>query len=170
MIIYQLFVQSLAIFAVILFILSFHTKSRRSILFTQIISLAIWAIHFFLLSAWTGAILMVINGIITIMFLFKEKSYKLSSPIFLYLSLLILVIFTALTWERFYSLFPLLGVSLITIAKWQDNPNRIRTISFFASSFWIFYDLFVGAWGSVIAEILIMGSILISLLFRKKIN
>lgn len=165
---YQLFIQSLAIIAVIFFIISFQAKSRKNILILQIISITIWTIHFYLLSALTGAVLLVINGIITVLFLFKGKSRKLESPLILYLSLLIFLIATIITWQNFYSLFPLLAVSSIIIAKWQNKTNMIRMLSFPASILWIIYDSFVGAYGSIIAELLIIISILVSLSLNKK--
>ena len=163
----QLFIQGLAVFAVIFFLFSFHAKSRKNILLLQLLSVIIWAIHFYLLSAWTGAVLITINGFVTILFLFKNKNKKLGNPLILYLSLLILIIFTIITWGAFYSIFPLLAVGSVMVARWQNNIHLIRIISFPTSVFWIVYDLFVGAYGSIIAEVLIITSILISL-FRNK--
>lgn len=167
---YPFFIQSLAIIAVIFFILSFHTKSRRSILIMQLLSLITWATHFYLLSAWTGSVLIVINGMITVLFLFKHKNKIFSKPIILYLSLFVLIIVTIITWQKFYSIFPLLAVISITIAKWQNKSNMIRIISIPASIFWIIYDLFVGSYGSIIAEILIMISIMSSLYQNKNLK
>ena len=163
--IYNLFIQSLAIIAVIIFILSFHRRSRKNILVMQIISLIIWSIHYFLLSAWTGTIILIINLIITFIFIFKSK---LKNNFVLYLSLSLLLIVTIISWEKYYSLFPFLAVSSITIAKWQNKLFNIRLISIPASIFWIIYDSFVGAYGSIIAEILIIISIIASLITYKR--
>jgi hypothetical protein len=160
---YSVFIQSLAIVAVILFIISFHAKSRKNILLLQLLSILIWAAHFYLLSAWTGAVLITLNGAITILFLFKTKNKWLKNPLVLYFGILLFVIFTWITWGGFYSLFSLFAVILIVTAKWQDNPRSIRLISFPASIFWIVYDSSVGAYGSIVAEVLIIISILISL-------
>ena len=160
--IYSFFIQSLAVVAVILFILSFHAKSRKNILLLQLLGIIIWASHFYLLSAWTGAILITLNGLITILFLFKTKNNQLKNPFILYMGLFILLVFTIITWAGFYSLFSLFAVSLIVIARWQNSPRRIRLISFPASIFWIIYDCFVHAYGSIIAEVLILISITLS--------
>jgi len=163
----QILIQSLAIIAVTLFLISFHAKTRKSILLLQLVGLIIWAVHFFLLNAWTGAVLMIINGIITAIFLFKTDTKKLNNPIILLVALIIFFIVTIVTWTGFYSLLPFLGVSSITIAKWQNHPSRIRLISIPASIFWVIYDSFVGAYGSIIAEVLIILSIILSLLHNQ---
>lgn len=161
--VYLLLVQALAVIAVIFFLWSFHTKSRKNILLLQLISLVFWGTHFFMLSAFTGAVLIVINGLVTVLFLFKERKPWLKSPLVLYSALSLFTIFTVITWTNFYSLFALFAVGTITFAKWQDIPERIRIVSIPASIFWIIYDFVSGAWGSIIAEILIIISIVISL-------
>jgi hypothetical protein len=161
------FIQSLAIIAVVLFLLSFHAKSRKYILLLQVCSIAIWTTHYFLLSAWTGTALMVLNCIATAVFIFKDKNKVLRSPFILYLVLLLFLMVAILSWTKWYSILPLLAISSITIAKWQDNPQLIRVFSFPASVLWIVYDIFVGAYGSIIAEALIIISIIISLATNK---
>lgn len=159
---FSLVTQLLAIIAVVFFLLSFHARSRKGILTLQLLSLLVWGTHFFLLSAFTGAALIVINGLVTILLLLKEKSKKLRNPVVLYLSVLVFSIFTFLTWKSIYSIFPFLGVCTITFAKWQDVPKKIRMVSIPASVFWIIYDISAGAWGSIIAEVLIIASISLS--------
>jgi hypothetical protein len=164
---YTLFVQFLAILAVLFFIISYHAKSRKKILTLQIISVFIWAVHFLLLNAWTGAALMSINGVVIFAFLFKGKN-KLTNSLILYSSLCVYVLFDVLTWTNIYSLFPLLGVFCGLTAKWQNSPKLIRIISYPVSVLWIVYDVYAGAYGSIVAEVLIMISITISLIVNRK--
>lgn len=77
------------------------------------------------------------------------------------------MIATIATWEGFFSIFALFGILFIILSKWQDKPKLILIIGIFASIFWIAYGAFVGSYGGITAEIIIILSILISL-FRKQ--
>lgn len=161
--IYDYFIQSLAVIAVIFYLASYHAKTRKGILVIQSIGALIWTLHFLLISAWTGALVTFTGGTFTVVFLFKGKNKILSNNFVLYLSILTLGIFTFITWKGFYSIFPFIGVSSIMIAKWQNKPNTIRALCIPNSILWIFYDVVIGSYGSIIAESLIIGSILLSL-------
>ncbi len=165
---YQIFVQSIAILAVGLFSLSFQTKTRKNILLFQLVSFVAWFIHFYLLSAWTGAALIVVNTVITTFFLFKDQKKWIDNRTFLLLAIVVLAIITALTWQAYFSIFAFFALISITIAKWQNNPNSIRQISIVASVFWIIYDAFVGSYGGIISEAIIITSACIGLM--RKLN
>lgn len=166
--VYLLFVQSLALVAVSFFVVSFHAKTRIKILVLQLVGLVIWVTHFVLLSAYTGAALLLVNALITLVLIFKKNIPPSARRIVLSASLGMLAIVTFITWEGFYSFFALLAVSAITIAKWQDIPQRLRVIAVFASLFWIVYDVFVSSYGGILAECLTLISILTSLLGKRK--
>lgn len=165
---YQIFVQSIAIIALGLFSFSFHTKTRRGILLFQLVSFVAWFLHFYLLSAWTGAALIAVNAIITIFFLYKDDKKWINNYIFLSASIFFLALATFLTWQGYFSFFAFLALSSITLAKWQNNPDAIRKISILASLFWITYDAFVGSYGGIVSEVVIITSILFSLMRHDK--
>ena len=164
---YQIFIQSIALLALAGFAASYHAKTRRGILFIQVLSLCAWLIHFLLLSAWTGAMLNAINIFITAAFLFKDKKIWVKSNYFFTSAILILTAATAATWQGFFSLFALLGVYLATLARWQDKTKMIRFIAIFSGISWIVYDIFVGSYGGIIAELVIIFSIMLSLMRKK---
>jgi len=167
---YQIFAQSIAILALGVFALSFQAKLRSRILLIQALGLASLAIHYFLLSAWSGFTLTMINSIITALFIFKERIEIYGKSIFLYVSILIMVTATVFSWESFYSVFALIGVSAAIVSKWQDSPQSIRIIALFSSIFWIIYNYFAGSYGGIVAETIILASIFISLLWNGAIK
>ena len=166
----DILIQLVAIIALISFAGSFHSKTRKEILLWQILSLFFWVTHYSLLGAWTGALLACINGVVTVIFLFKDTRKWLASSFVLYLGLLAVIIGTIFTWQGYYSLFALFGVMAIIISKWQDVPNRIKLIAILASIFWIIYDVFVGSWGGIVTEVVIILSVLVSLLDKNKLK
>ncbi|MES2213661.1 MAG: YgjV family protein [Patescibacteria group bacterium] len=168
--IHQLLIQSIALVALGLFAFSFHTKTRRSILFFQLMSLIVYCVHFYFLSAWTGVVLVGLHVIITLLLLFKEKYRWIASKYFLVLSIGAMTIATLYVWEGFFSLFALFGISSIVYAKWQSDLNVLRKISVIASIFAILYDAFVGSYGGILAETVIIISIIFSMLNRDNKN
>jgi len=161
-------VQLIALFALAAFAGSFHSKTRKGILLWQILSIIIWVIHYSLLGAWTGASLIVVNGIFTTIFVYKDKKNWLKNPWILYIALSTLTLVTLLSWKGFWSIFALLAVMSGITAKWQDDTKKIKLISIVASVFWIIYDLRVGSWGGVVTEAIIILSAAGSLIRNKK--
>ncbi len=166
----DILIQSIALVAVAGQALSFHAKTRRDILILQVLGISIWVIHYLLLSAWTGAAINIVNVLVTTAFLFKNEQAWIKNRYFFVLSVAVLAAATAAAWQGLFSLFALLGVSLMTLAKWQDNPRMIRSIAVFAGIFWILYDGFAGSYGGVLAESIILVSVLISLLRKKSLH
>ncbi len=163
----SLFVQSLALVAVIFFGLSFHAKTRQGILMINTLSLLMWMIHFWLLGAWTGTFLIGLNIILSVLLLFKERQAWIRSMFFVFATVILLFTATLLTWEGWHSLFALCGIVSIIMAKWQDHPDKIRKFAVIASLAWIVYDLCIGSWGGITSETLIVGAIIFSLRKRK---
>ena len=161
---YNLFVQSIAIIALVIFALSFHAKTKKNIIIINTISLIMFMIHFYLLQAWTGVMLTTLNCIIAICLIFRDKNKYIDNKIFLLSSLFILTLVTFFTWEGYYSVFALLGVCLVIVAKWQQKKIHLRFIFILASLSWIIYDYFVGSSGGIISVIIIIISLFISII------
>ncbi len=160
----DLFIQLIAIIALVAFAGSFQARTRRSILLWQIISIFFWVVHYFLLGALAGALLIFANGIITIVFVYTESRRWLRSVWTLGISLLLVLGVGVYSWNGYSSVWSLLGVASIIFAKWQINPKHIKLISIIASVFWIVYDVFVGSWGGIVTESVIISSIIVSLI------
>jgi len=162
------FIQLIALLALAAFAGSFQSKTRTKILLWQMLSMAFWVIHYSLLGAWSGTFLVFTNGMITLLFLYKNKNRWVSKPWVLFLALGISILVTFFTWNKFYSVFALAGIMSMVLGKWQDDTKKIKLFGILACSFWILYDIFVGSWGGIIAEMVIMLSAIIGLIRNKK--
>src|SRR6185369_6986811 len=160
---YDIFVQSIAIVAVIIFALSFHAKTRNKILVVNTASLFVWCLHFLLLHAWTGAMLSGLNFLISNFLIFKDQKSWIADKKFLFASMGLLVVGMIITWQGFFSIFALAGIASVVLAKWHDSTKTIRLLTILSSFFWITYDYFAGSSGGIIAETIIVLSILWSL-------
>lgn len=164
----QLIIQILPIIGVIAFVISFQAESRHKILTLQAFGLGFFVAHFYLLSAWTGAILSFLNIGITIVFILKEKIRLFRKRIVLFLALLVLITATGISWEGFHSIFALLALVLITLAKWQRKPQDIRRVAMLSGLSWITYDAFVRSYGGIVSESIILISEIVSFTRNRK--
>ena len=71
---------------------------------------------------------------------------------------------TALSWQGWLSLLPMLGSSLNVVGLWCSNPTRLRLVSLPAQTLWEVYSIAVGAIPSIIVNAISITSILIALI------
>lgn len=162
-----IFVQGIALLASLLYMASFHGKTRARILVLQIVAMSLWVLHFSLLCVWTGALMVSTGIVVAICLLNKDKWRFVNTWIFTVFVFAVQAVATALVWEGMFSTFALLGVWTATISRWQSKEQRIRVLSLVASFFWISYDLSVESYGGLVAELAIIGSTLLSLRKRQ---
>lgn len=165
---YQIFIQSLAIIALIIWGSSYHFKKRKSILIIQLISFIFWVSHFILLGAYTGAALSAIAALRLGFFSFKKKGNWTSSPFVLFGFIGLVTVFTIFTFSAYWVIFALIGSIFAIIASWQYSQNKIRILFLPSHASWIIYDLFAGSYGGAISEAVLGVSALVSFLRNRK--
>lgn len=166
---FQIFIQLLAIIALIIWSSSYHFKDRRTILLVQLISFIFWIIHFVLIGAITGMVISIIAAIRLFVFSFKTKDNWIANPLVSWFFIIISIIFTYFTMTAYWAVFALLGGILAIIASIQDDENKIRIFFIPSHIMWVVYDIFAGSYGGAISEGVLGLSAFISL-FKKKIN
>jgi hypothetical protein len=165
---WNIFIQLLAIIALVIWASSYHFKSRRGILLFQLLSFIFWIAHFILLGAITGAVLSTIAAIRLALFSFKTETNWISKPIVMYFFVVLLVVSTAVTYSAYWSIFALIGGIFAIIASWQNDKNRIRILFIPSHLFWILYDVLAGSYGGAISEAVLGVSALWSFLKKEK--
>lgn len=152
--------QITGIVAVVAFLLSYQQKKRKNIIMLNAASRVLYIIQYILLGAFEGAILDVLGTFSSVAAQNKNKSF-IQKHYKIIVVIIDLVIFGAglLTYENFFSLFPIIGVILHTSAFWIDDEKKIRAVSFLGSPFWFVYNLVNCAYGSAVGDMLSMVSI-----------
>ena len=163
----QLFIQSLAIIALIIWGASYHFKERKSILLIQLISFVFWVTHFVLLGAYTGAALAAFAAFRLAIFSFKKKDNWIGRPVTMWAFIGALIILTILTANAYWAVFALIGGIFAIIASWQNNQNRIRLLFIPSHLGWIIYDIIAGSYGGAFSEAMLGLSALIGF-FKKR--
>ncbi len=68
------------------------------------------------------------------------------------------------TWQNAWSILPMIGSILSTIALWMKKSSQFRLISLFVGPCWLVYNLVIGAYTGALNEVLAMGSIVIGMI------
>ena len=119
----------------------------------------LWAAHFYLLGAMTGAAvnLMAAGRFVVYSRIKPTKRNRWVMWAFIGLTALVSVA----TWEGAISLLPFLGTASGVIAFWQKNTTYIRRLAMASPPPWIIYAVMVGSYPGILTESLLMGSNLV---------
>lgn len=149
------------IFSVLTFvtlIISVCIKERKKSLVVQSISCLLEAIYDFIIYAYTGAILSVINFIRTFLFINKSKFNKTIYLLILLFFESIIIINCILTWNGYISLLPTIGSMIRTYCLWQSNMKLVRisgiTTGILYGSYYIYYN----SWFMVLGDFILLAT------------
>lgn len=145
-----------SILAFIALILSICIKDRKKSLGVQSLNCLFEAINAFIINAFTGAILGIINFIRTFIFI---QSEKISKKIYLGILILfesIIIINCIYTWNGIISLLPTIGSIIRTYCLWQSNMKLVRISGITTGIFYGLYYSYYQSWFIVMGDILLI--------------
>lgn len=157
--------------AIVASMLIYQQKTRKNLLISKAVTDALWIIHYFLLGAYTGAVVTCVALVREVVFFRSDWRDKNSKPI-LVLFLCISVVCSVLTWGGIFSIFAMLGSMLSIVSFWLGEPKVSRIMAFPISCCMLIYGVANGSMAVLINEVLVMVSSAIGILKqdRKKIT
>ena len=155
--------QIVGIFGIVLSLLSFQLKQRKYIMLFQMTASLMFSAQLFMVGAITGGCLDMISFVRTLIFANNSKKWA-SSPLWLVGFICVMIATGIMTWENAWSLLPILGAVLSTVALWMKEEKYIRLISLFVGPCWPIYNLVNGAYTGAANEVLAMTSIVIGMI------
>lgn len=133
-----------SILAFIAVIVSICIKDRKKSLYVQSFNCIFEAIYDFIISAFTGAILSIINFIRTCLFINKDKFNKKIYFFILIFFESIIVVNCIYTWVGLISLLPTVGSMIRSYCLWQSNMKYVRisgiTTGILYGGYYIYYE------------------------------
>lgn len=133
-----------SVLAFIAVIVSICIKDRKKSLCIQSLNCIFEAIYDFIISAFTGAVLSIINFIRTCLFINKDKFSKKIYIVILILFESLIVINCIFTWGGLISLLPTIGSMIRAYCLWQSNMKYVRvsgiTTGILYGSYYIYYE------------------------------
>ena len=160
--------EIIGIFAIIINFLIYQQKDRKNVLKVKLLSDVSWAMHYGLLTAFSGmAVCSVAIARETTFLLTEDKKDK--RKYFLIAFAIISVTASTLTMKDVYGLLPALASLIAVFSFWQQNPNVTKFLAIPISISMIIYDVMRFSIAGIINEIFTLISIII-FFSRKKLN
>lgn len=144
-----------SILAFLALLVSICITERKKSLFVQSINCLLEAVYDFIISAYTGAVLSIINFIRTFLYINKEKFSKATYMIILLLFESVIILNCIFTWQGYISLLPTIGSVIRTYCLWQSNMKLIRLSGLTTGIFYGLYYLYYHSWFMVFGDIIL---------------
>ena len=153
-----------SILALLALCVSIVIKDRKTSLYVQSLNCLFEAIYDFIISAFTGAILSIINLIRTFIFINKNRFNKVVYLIILFLFEGIIIVNCYFSWSGWISLLPTIGSIIRTYCLWQSNMKLVRisgvTTGIFYGSYYVYYQ----SWFMVVGDFILLITAVMALL------
>ena len=144
--------QIFGAFALLFLIISYQQKKRIHFLDFQFLANIFYCLQYLVLYAYSGVASFLISTIKMFIFRMNEKENKSTSVFVLIILEFSFIVLGILTYEKLYSLIPILCACLFTYGAWQRNLKITYFIGILVAIMSNVYDVIVGAYVSVISN------------------
>lgn len=147
------------IFSILAFVAvctSICIKDRKKSLCVQALNCFFEAVYDFIINAYTGAVLSIINLIRTFIFIGKDKINKIMYLIVLFLFEGIIIINCIFTWNGYISLLPTIGSMIRSYCLWQSNMKLVRISGITTGIFYGLYYIYYKSWFLVLGYAILL--------------
>jgi len=158
-------VQTLGLIASCFLIFSYLVKSDTKLKLLMCVSFSIFSIHYFLLGAFVGMFVNIID-VLRISSSMKKKKIEL----LMYMFICMYVIIGFFRFENFIDFLPVIASILGTISMYKLQGIRFRLILFIISALWLSYGIYVFSIGAIITNIFLLAANIITVYRLKKDN
>jgi len=164
--------QGIGLIGMALVFIAFQQNKKEKILWIQASAAISFAVHFFMLGAWTGMSMNLLEIPRNVIFACEHEKRKQMLLTMLFIALF--VILGIFTWESPMSMFPISAMSLSTIVFSLRKPSYIRFFGLPVSAFWLAYNIISMSVAGVLTESFCLLSIIIAIfrfdVLKKKDN
>ena len=152
-----------SILAFMALILSICIKDRKKSLGVQSLNCLFEAIYSFIINAFTGAFLSIINFIRTYIFMQSEKIKRKIYVFVLIIFVSIIILNCIYTWNGMISLLPTIGSIIRTYCLWQSNMKLVRISGITTGILYGLYYSYYQSWFIVAGDIILLFTSIISI-------
>ena len=154
------------IFSIVAFLalfISICIKDRKKSLCVQSLNCLFESIYDFIINAYTGAILSIVNLIRTLFFINKDKFNKIFYIWLLFIFEIVIIINCIFTYQGYISLIPTIGSMIRAYCLWQTNMKLVRFSGLTTGILYGIYYVYYHSWFLVMGDILLFIISLISI-------
>lgn len=159
----QIIAQGVGYLALLFAILSFQKNQRVAILLFTLVSVSLFVVHYFLLNAWTGALMNLIEVGVVFVAYQKETKMWAQHKLWPYFFSFCFIGAGILTSTTYMGSLPVIAQIFGIVAVWQNNPKAIRFIMLVPRPLWFIYNFTVGSYAGMATEIFIFLSVAVGI-------
>ncbi len=145
---------------------SYFKKSKKEILYLQILAYIGFTTHYFLLDALTGTMCNVLGFVALILIHFISENEK-KKKVLVLLLILLLIFMSYLSYENIYSIFPVIGCLLTFTSFLSQDENTIRFLGIISAACWLIYAVIHVSYSAIIFQIVVLISTIVAYLKNK---
>ena len=145
-----------SILSFVALVISVCVKKRNMSLIIQALSCLFESIYDFLIYAYTGAVLALLNFIRSFLFVNKNRFSERIYMLFLIVFESIVVCNCIITWNGYISIFPTIGSIIRTYCLWQSRMKLVRFSGVTTGVFYGIYYVYYHSWFMVLGDILLV--------------
>lgn len=155
---------TVSVLSIFFFVASVQFKKKKNILLVQGFASMSYFIVYFILGAYSGCAIELIEQTKDFVFYFFERKDKIIPVTLLILFVGLLITASILTYDGIISLLPLIINLAYFISSYFKNPKYIRIVMLICGFIWLAYNILVGAYIIIIGNVLEIISAIISLI------
>ena len=155
--------QAIGLIAAGFIFASYQQRGRKRILILQVVSGALFTVHFLLLGAYPGAAMNLLGTLRSLVYSQADKRWA-KSQVWLWVFLATFTAAGILTWAGPRSILPLIAMLLTTVSLWLRSPRLIRAVTFPSSPMWLAYNVIVRSYSGILTECFVTASITIAII------
>ena len=169
----EIIAQIIGIIAMAFNILSYQQKNQRYIIAWQLLGTTLFTVNFFLLGAYTGALLNAVGIVRAIVFLYK-KQLRTDHPLWLIGFIAVYILSYILTFTAFgkdfnltnalVEILPVVGMTATTLAFRSKTAKSTRLLGLISAPSWLVYNIVAKSMGAILCAAFCLVSILVGLL------
>jgi len=159
-----LIAQGIGIAAILLAYFVYTTRSRKILITLKFLTDLLWGLHYFLLGAFSGALMNVVNMIREVIFQQKGSKKWAKSPLWAVVFVIMSLVSTLISWQGPISLLPALGSSIAVVGLWCSDTAHIRAFSFPGVSLWLIYSILTRSYTHMISNLITLLSIAVGII------
>lgn len=151
--------------AMAVLVLSYQQKTRKWILICNIAARSLFILQYIMLFAFEGMALDIVGIVGSLLAQQKDKPFiqKHQKAVVVGVNALIIAVGLAM-YRNLFSLLPLVAVLLQIDALWCSKEKHVRLLSLIAVPWWLIYNGYCSAWGSVAGDLMSLVSLVAAML------
>ena len=169
----EIIAQILGIIGMLMSVLSYQQKGKARILTFQLLGSVLFVANFFLLGAFSGAILNFVAIIRALIFIYEDKVHAdhpawtiglTAVYVLSYVSVFTIFGKEPTVINLFVEILPVLAMTVTTVAFRYKEDKILRRVAFISSPLWLTYNFIFFSLGGIIGETLNLSSAIIGTL------